>query len=1044
MQLILEKEPAIDITSNMSTLEDSLDKKIIMNGIIENLVQDVNMGNKENINKSVNLIGKDHENQKVNNFKCTEEESLEDPSVDINKIENEECNMLATEKDIKNNSKECIQNELVAELSEATIKIENVDDNTRLTVEEFIENNPEQLNIEPSYTNADIHNHDIVEQQNVCVKMDENCEDSGKEIILNNHFENPEEQLIQINKEVNEILKKEVLSFDQHNTPAQTEVECNSEVKKDNIDHCQLYTEDEAIKDLIVEQEVKENKNDELFNEVTIDTAINNNVDKIINSKLNQLLQPNAEEVFCEQNKNLDEEINNKKSNVVEKLTDIHLKNDYMVRNISTDNENKETIPTDISDYGNNDDNENSKLEAMDVEFLQEDNDNKNLHEIMDVDNVNHPKSSESVIENLEDSSSSNNIIDSDEVTEVTGKEASQDVISLNTRDDVMVVDEDKKEEITKEINHETVPEVQVDRDSEKSPSRKTPICRLSNTLDILSDDDDEQTDSSHEIDPSNESETDVTKILETGKKESINVEDDDDIVVIDEDIGNKTETDYNKGECSRSDIRPENDPHETDTEAGENKSNFMESIELSSVKNSKEPTSHTAKTTDEANQPISEGTESKKPLVADGFLNSTKKRLADMTREELEEFCVLKIVESIVDRSNLSEIKLKLKTMAQSFEEYSKKAMVLYKQNRDLQVVLKSIQEEQKKATNAITPLKITRSVGMQVLMIEKSIRKKGPAPTSQVNNNKTRSPLNQSPRPHKSVNNNIPVPRLIPAINTTVAKGPTPQNSPNNAGKQAIPVANGVRTSLPTQKLPEKRPLNKSQSTDCVDLTDDEPPTKMISRSPTAPVRLVPPQNLLAPQRAQFGQVVNSPRKVYIPISSPQSPNIRPGQTFMVKAAGPRARGPTPILPRMTQNQIRLSRATQGQGNRHPAPLPDAMKQYQPPNWKALPPAPDLKLSKVENGIVISWKIEGYQEDSYEDIASYQLYAYQETSSPPSTALWKKIGDVKALPLPMACTLTQFMSGFKYYFAVRAVDVRSRLGPFSLPGSILLLNKM
>lgn len=128
----------------------------------------------------------------------------------------------------------------------------------------------------------------------------------------------------------------------------------------------------------------------------------------------------------------------------------------------------------------------------------------------------------------------------------------------------------------------------------------------------------------------------------------------------------------------------------------------------------------------------------------------------------------------------------------------------------------------------------------------------------------------------------------------------------------------------------------------------------------------------------------------------------------------------------------------------NRHPAPLPDAMKQYQPPNWKALPPAPDLKLSKVENGIVISWKIEGYQEDSYEQIASYQLYAYQETSSPPSTALWKKIGDVKALPLPMACTLTQFMAGFKYFFAVRAVDIRSRLGPFSLPGSILLLNKL
>lgn len=126
-----------------------------------------------------------------------------------------------------------------------------------------------------------------------------------------------------------------------------------------------------------------------------------------------------------------------------------------------------------------------------------------------------------------------------------------------------------------------------------------------------------------------------------------------------------------------------------------------------------------------------------------------------------------------------------------------------------------------------------------------------------------------------------------------------------------------------------------------------------------------------------------------------------------------------------------------------RHPAPLPCSTKQYQPPNWKSLPPAPDLKLSKVENGIVISWKIESPPEESYEEIASYQLYAYQETTQPPSTSLWKKIGDVKALPLPMACTLTQFMAGFKYYFAVRAVDIRSRFGPFSLPGSILLINK-
>jgi len=41
--------------------------------------------------------------------------------------------------------------------------------------------------------------------------------------------------------------------------------------------------------------------------------------------------------------------------------------------------------------------------------------------------------------------------------------------------------------------------------------------------------------------------------------------------------------------------------------------------------------------------------------------------------------------------------------------------------------------------------------------------------------------------------------------------------------------------------------------------------------------------------------------------------------------------------------------------------------------------------------------------------EIISYQIYAYQETpDQPPNIELWKKIGDVKALEPPMACSLT------------------------------------
>jgi hypothetical protein len=72
---------------------------------------------------------------------------------------------------------------------------------------------------------------------------------------------------------------------------------------------------------------------------------------------------------------------------------------------------------------------------------------------------------------------------------------------------------------------------------------------------------------------------------------------------------------------------------------------------------------------------------------------------------------------------------------------------------------------------------------------------------------------------------------------------------------------------------------------------------------------------------------------------------------------------------------------------------------------------------------------------------VGMYQIFAYQETGNlPPNPNLWKKVGDVKALPLPMACTLTQFTKGNKYHFAIRAQDVHNRVGLFSDPQSISL----
>ncbi|XP_046968505.1 activating transcription factor 7-interacting protein 1 [Vanessa cardui] len=578
-----------------------------------------------------------------------------------------------------------------------------------------------------------------------------------------------------------------------------------------------------------------------------------------------------------------------------------------------------------------------------------------------------------------------------------------------------------------------------------KSTKKLPLICKLSNTLDILSDEEEEPVEKESQNKPSSPDE-----------KQCINIEDDDDIMLIDEETNGKDEK-QNPENADETKIDVKESGETPKTEVMD-----METIENKETLNLNQDNANIAESdlnkTKEEEKPL-ESKPTQKPLLSVNFLKTCKKNLADMTRDELEEFCILKIVESVVDRSNLSEIKMQLKTLGQNIEEYKKKAMLLTKQNRDLQVVLKSVQEEQKKKSDVpITPLKITRSVGMQVFMTDKIAVRRKSALTSNAaqnnaicnnNTNRVKNQLNQSPKTPKTQTNanntqQIPVPRLVPAVNNASnnkLQTPIAINSAKSPATTALP--NGVRNSPPTPK-PEKRPHSKMQQGNSVtvDLTDDEPPSKVLQRNVNPPVRLVSPQNLLAPQRQPFGTNISSPRKVYIPISGSQN-QVRPGQTIMLKPIapqGPRHRVPN-ILPKPSPNTnaVRMSRIT-----RHPAPLPDSMKQYQPPNWKALPPAPELKLSKVENGIVISWKIDGYQEENQEEIASYQLYAYQETSSPPSTALWKKIGDVKALPLPMACTLTQFMAGYKYYFAVRAVDIRSRLGPFSAPGSILLLNKM
>lgn len=82
-----------------------------------------------------------------------------------------------------------------------------------------------------------------------------------------------------------------------------------------------------------------------------------------------------------------------------------------------------------------------------------------------------------------------------------------------------------------------------------------------------------------------------------------------------------------------------------------------------------------------------------------------------------------------------------------------------------------------------------------------------------------------------------------------------------------------------------------------------------------------------------------------------------------------------------------------------------------------KKIPPRPTIKINNVQNGIIVSWTVDTLTSE-HAEIHSYQIYAYEETRSVSTTESWKHVGDVKALLLPMAVTLTQFQEGTNIFF--------------------------
>ncbi|GIX85403.1 activating transcription factor 7-interacting protein 1 [Caerostris extrusa] len=126
-----------------------------------------------------------------------------------------------------------------------------------------------------------------------------------------------------------------------------------------------------------------------------------------------------------------------------------------------------------------------------------------------------------------------------------------------------------------------------------------------------------------------------------------------------------------------------------------------------------------------------------------------------------------------------------------------------------------------------------------------------------------------------------------------------------------------------------------------------------------------------------------------------------------------------------------------------KHPAPLPPKMtfSTHTNPSLPKIPPKPHLKVFSENQTITLQWNMPPSNTlHPYGKLKSFEIFGYQEQPNIPiNTSLWKSVGGVEAMSLPMACTLTQFEDGNKYHFAVRAKDVFERDGNFSDPISIV-----
>ncbi|XP_064171089.1 activating transcription factor 7-interacting protein 2 isoform X1 [Anguilla rostrata] len=113
-------------------------------------------------------------------------------------------------------------------------------------------------------------------------------------------------------------------------------------------------------------------------------------------------------------------------------------------------------------------------------------------------------------------------------------------------------------------------------------------------------------------------------------------------------------------------------------------------------------------------------------------------------------------------------------------------------------------------------------------------------------------------------------------------------------------------------------------------------------------------------------------------------------------------------------------------------PAEVPPSAAGSSPPQQVA------LTVARIKNpkGIGALWTLER-PDPRAAPVSRYHIYALQEALDGRLSA-WRSLGAVRAMPLPMACKLTDHGPGRRFCFAVLSEDVHGRFGPYSQVQSV------